>query len=133
MPARISKPQAHRLKCKLVVASRIVHPEIERQTSDHRGGNTKCMTGLSSYNRYNCTEGMTHQPDQLLCCQINVGSASRVQHEMIVYISNGVNSTSLDSYKFIMVNNHEAKQRIVINLLNCWPRKYGPGSKQCWR
>jgi hypothetical protein len=32
------KPDAHRLKGELIVASRIVHPEIKCQTSNHCGG-----------------------------------------------------------------------------------------------
>jgi hypothetical protein len=33
-----AKSEAHRLECELVVASRIVHPEVECQTADHYSG-----------------------------------------------------------------------------------------------
>jgi uncharacterized protein (DUF779 family) len=40
--SRSSKPEAHSLKGELVIGSRIVHPEIERQTSNHCGSNATC-------------------------------------------------------------------------------------------
>lgn len=65
--ARIPESQGHGLERKFIVACRIVLPEVERQTSDHRSCDAVHKIMRSSHINLRSAKRLAHQPDQLQC------------------------------------------------------------------